>query len=132
MLLKADAALAAIVADRVYPPQRPAAPVWPFVGWGVPIVNPFAASCLDGNTIDVAVHAYAATEGSTSGEEQAAAIAERVAAVLSAAGEVDLAEYGCPYAATAQFEWQQTQVIQDNAEADAFHGIVTVRAAVAS
>lgn len=134
-LLKGDAALAAIVGERVYPPQRPAAPVWPFVGWGVAIVGRFEASCMDGNAIDLAVHGYAATDGTgaqtIAGEEQAATIARRVAAVLDGA-EVDLTTYGCPYPATAYFTWLQTQVIQDNAEADEFHSIASFRLNIAS
>lgn len=134
-LLAGDAALQAIVAERVYPPQRPAKPLWPFVGWGVPIVGPFSASCMDGNEIDVAVHAYAATDGTgaqtIAGEERATEIAGRVAAVLDGA-TVDLQAHGCPYPATAHFTWQQTQVIQDGAEADAFHAIISIRLNIAS
>lgn len=136
VLLKGDAALAAIVGDRVYPPQRPADPQWPFVAWGVPIVGRFEASCMDGNENDFAVHAYAETDGTggstVSGEERATEIADRVATVLAGAGEIDLATYGCPYPATAYFTWQQTEVIQDGLEADAFHAIVSMRANVVS
>lgn len=135
-LLKGDAEISAAVADRVYPPQRPSEPLWPFVGWGVPIVSPFEAVCLDGNAIDLAVHVYAATEGAAggtvSGEETAALIAARTAAVLVDAGEIDLSVYGCPYPAVAHFTWQQTQVIQDGAEADAFHAIASFRLVVVS
>lgn len=135
-LLAADAALVAIVAGRIYPPQRPADPQWPFVGWGVPIVGPFEASCMDGNETDFAVHAYAETDGTggatVSGEERATEIAARIETVLADAGEVDLTDHGCPYPATAHFTWLSTQVIQDGAEADAFHGIVSFRANVAS
>lgn len=135
-LLAGDAALTAIVGPRIYPPQRPAEPQWPFVGWGVPIVGPFEASCMDGNESDLAVHAYAATEGTgaqtISGEEQATEIAARIETVLADAGEVDLTAHGCPFPATAHFTWLQTQVIQDGAEADAFHAIVQFRVNVAS
>lgn len=135
-LLKADSALAGFVGARIYPPQRPAAPRWPFVGWGVPIVSGFSASCMDGNQTDFVVHVYAATEGTGAqtigGEERATEIAARVETVLASAGDVDLASYGCPFPAIAHFEWQQTQVVQDNAEADAFHGIVSFRANVVS
>jgi hypothetical protein len=135
-LLKGTSALAAIVGARVYPPQRPADPVWPFVAWGVPIVGPFEASCMDGAEIDFALHAYAATEGTggstVAGEERAGQIADLAVAALVNAGEVDLTDYGCPYPATAHFTWQQTQVIQDGAEADAFHAIATMRCNVVS
>lgn len=135
-LLHADAALQAIVGARMYPPQRPAKPIWPFVAWGVPIVGPFVASCMDGNEIDLAVHAYAATDGTgaqtVSGEERATEIAGRVETVLGDAGAIDLQPHGSPYPATAHFTWLQTQVIQDGAEADAFHAIVSFRSNIAS
>jgi len=135
-LLKANAALAAIVGARIYPPQRPADPVWPFMAWGVPIVSPFEAGCMDGALIDVALHAFAATDGTAgqtvAGEEQAARLAQLAVDVLVGAGEINLAAYGCPYAATAHFTWSQTQVIQDGAEADAFHAIASLRVHVVS
>jgi hypothetical protein len=134
-LLKADAAVQAVVDDRVYPPQRPATPQWPFLAWGVPIEGPFGASCLDGSEIDFAVHAYAETTGvddaTVSGEELASALNGLCRTVLNGA-TLDLTAYGCPYPATAHFTWQQSQVIQDGAEADAFHGIATFRATVAA
>lgn len=135
-LLRSDSALAAFVGTRIYPPQRPPKPTWPFVGWGLPIVGGFQASGMDGNETDFAVHAYAATIGTggetVSGEERATAIAARVETVLASAGEVDLTDYGCPFPAIAHFEWLQTQVIQDGAEADAYHAIVSFRANVVS
>lgn len=134
--MKGDAALAAIVADRVYPPQRPANPVWPFVAWGVGITGPFEASCMDGSEIDLVLHAYAATDGTggatIAGEEQANEIAGLAVNALVDAGEIDLTDYGCPYPATAYFTWQQTQVIQDGAEADAFHALASLRVNIVS
>lgn len=136
VLLKADAALAALVGARVYPPQRPADPQWPFVAWGVPIVGRFEASCMDGNETDFAVHGYAETDGTgpqtISGEERATEIADRIVVALVGAGEIDLTANGCPYPATAYFTWQQTEVIQDGLEADAFHAIVSMQANVVS
>lgn len=130
-LLAADGALVAIVGTRIYPPQRPANVVWPFVGWGVALDAPFDASCMAGHQIDVAVHCYAKTSGTggstISGEEQAGAMARRVVAVLLGAGDVDLTGFGAPADSTAHFTWLTTQVIQDGAEADAFHAIVSLR-----
>lgn len=135
-LLRESADVAAIVDDRVYPPQRPANPVWPFLAWGVPVVEPFEAACMDGSRISFTLHAYAETSGTgggtISGEEQAGALAGAAAAALIGAGEIDLADYGCPYPAIAQFTWGQTQVIQDGAEADAFHAIASFRCDVVS
>lgn len=136
VLLANSAALQALVGARIYPPQRPPEPVWPFVAWGVAIAGAFEASCMDGSEINVAVHAYASTEGegaqTVPGEERATEIAALVAAVLSDAGEIDLVPHGCPYPATAHFTWVQTQVIQDGSEADDFHAVTTFRINVVS
>ena len=135
-LLSESAPLVALVSGRMYPPQRPANPVWPFLAWGAAVAVPFEASGMDGAAIDFAVHAYAATVGTggstISGEERAQEIASLAARVLVEAGEVSLAGTGCPYVATAHFTWQQTQVVQDGAEADAFHAFATIRANVTS
>jgi len=91
---------------------------------------------MDGAEIDFALHAYAATEGAgggtIAGEERAGQIADLAVSALVDAGEIDLTDYGCPYSATAHFTWLQTQVIQDGAEADAFHAIATMRCNVVS
>lgn len=91
---------------------------------------------MDGNAIDFAVHAYAATDGvgvaTVSGEERAGRIASLAASALVDAGEVDLTVYGCPYPATAYFTWAQTQVIQDGDEADAFHAVASMRCNIVS
>lgn len=91
---------------------------------------------MDGAEIDLALHAYATTEGTggqtVAGEELAGQIAARAVTVLVEAGGVDLTDYGCPYPAVAHFTWSQTQVIQDGAEADAFHAIASLRVNVAS
>lgn len=130
----APAIVADVPAARVYPPQRPANPLWPFIGYGVPTSAPFTASCLDGATITVAVHVYAETTGegddTVGGEELAQRIAANVAAVLE--GSYDLADTDCPWPATAHFAWTGTQVIQDGADADAFHGIVSFDVTVSS
>ena len=131
-LLNGDATLAAATGGRIYPPQRPANPVWPFVAWGVADVAPFDASCMAGAEISFAVHVFAATGDDGAGEEQASTIAARVATVLTDAGEVDLTGYGCPVPAVAQFTWERTQVMQDATEADAFHAVVSIRAAIAA
>jgi hypothetical protein len=44
--------LALVPASRIFPPQRPAKPEWPFVGYGVPNELPFEASCLDVRDLD--------------------------------------------------------------------------------
>lgn len=128
---KRFAPLTALVpAARIYPPQRPPNPVWPFVGYGVPIVGPFAASCLDGCTVTFAGHAYAETGPGSEGETLAGDIASEMVDALEA--PLDLQEFGCPYPATAHVTWGGTQVIQDGTEADRFHAVVSFSVTVSS
>lgn len=131
--LKAEPTVVALVpAERIWPAQRPPNPTWPFISWGVSIAVPFAAACLEGATIDVAVHAYAATTDEAGGEDLASAIARVVANVLHGRALPLDGASDCPVAATAFFEWQRTQVIQDGADADAFHAIVQFSISVSS
>ncbi len=135
VLLKADAAVAAIAADRIYPQQRPAKPVWPFVAYGSPIINPFAASCLDGQETSVAIHGYAMTSGVGAATKPGEDIAHLLGAAIGAAldgVEVDLEPHGCPYPAKAYFTHTQSQVLQDNAEGSAFHAVASFRITVSS
>ena len=132
---KASGALTALVpADRVYPPQRPPNPNWPFVAFGVPVSSPFSASCLDGSRIAVAGHAYAETTGegaaTINGDVLCGELAQAMIDAL--ADPIDLAAYGCPWPAVAHFEWGSTSIIQDGSEADRFHGIVAFEITVAS
>jgi hypothetical protein len=128
--------LALVPASRIFPPQRPAKPEWPFVGYGVPNELPFEASCLDGSTIEFAGHAYAETTGSdddtVGGEEMAGRIADAMVAALEAAGPLNLAAHGSPRAGTAYVTWTGTQVIQDGSEADNFHAVVLFRVTVST
>lgn len=63
VLATAAAVTDLIPAERHYPGQRPPNPVWPFLAYGSPSAVPFTASGLDGATVSVAVHVYAATSG---------------------------------------------------------------------
>lgn len=132
--LKADAAVVALVpAGRVYPMQRPAAPVWPFVGWGAPVYETFEASCLDGSVLNVAVHVYARTSGSGLATVPGEDFAEQaVAAIAAALGGKSIGLVGAPAPATAHFHCTGAQVIQDGADADAFHGFALFRITVSS
>ena len=126
--------LAFVPAARIFPPQRPPQPAWPFVAYGVPIVGPFSASCMDGNTVSFAGHAYAETTGegaeTVMGEPRARDIAAAMAAPLDA--PLDLQAFGCPVPAVAHVTWTGTQVIQDSSEADRWHGIASFEAFIVS
>ena len=132
---KAHAPLVALVpAARIYPPQRPPNVTWPFAAYGLPTSRPFLASCMDGSTIEFAGHAYAETTGTGSGTVQGEKLANAIAAAMAnALGQpIDLAPFGCPWAAVAHVTWLQTQVIQDGDEADRFHAVVAFEANVSS
>ena len=134
--LKLDAGVIALVtAARVYPPQRPSTPVWPFVAFGVPITDPFRASGMDGSETDVAIHGYAATGGAgaqtVGGEELCSQIMAAVETALDGV-TLDLTANDCPYPATAFLTWQNTAIVQDDEDGHAFHGIANFRITVAS
>lgn len=139
-LLKRAATVTVLVpAERIYPPQRPPNPTWPFIGYGQPITVPVVASGLDGSGIAVAIHAYAETTGegddTVPGEDMAASIVRVVVAVLGGeeGAEIDLQELGdCPYPAMAYISWTGSQVVQDGSEADAFHGWANFNITVSS
>ena len=133
--LKAAAPVAAIVAERVYPLQRPAKPEWPFVAYGSPIIAPYGASCLDGQETTVAVHGYAMTTGEGPATKPGEDIAHNLVAAIASAldgATIDLAAHGCPYPATAFLTHTQSQVLQDNAEGSAFHAVASFRITVSS
>lgn len=134
--LKAAVGVTSLVpAERVYPPQRPATPTWPFIAYGSSVREPFDAACMNGSSVTVAVHNFAQTTGTgaqTLGGEEAA---HRINAAIDAALDgqaIDLEAHGCPYPATAHYTCTAAQVIQDGAEADKFHGFVTLRVDVSS
>lgn len=125
--LKAAAGVTTLVpAERVYPLQRPDQPMWPFIGYGVPISQPFRAACLNGSESTFAVHNYAETTDAGGGEDYAMQVNAAIEAALDGAAlELDV-----PGGATAHYTCEGSQVIQDGSEADKFHGFVTFRVTV--
>lgn len=112
--LKADAQLTAIVpAARIYPRKVPASPTWPFIRLGVLTATPLRLDCTDGAEVTGAVHCFVkAVPGSIPDPEALAmTINSHVARVL------DALEDGAV---------SQAQVIEDGAEADAYHGFVQI------
>ena len=132
-ILKRAPTVQALVDDRTYPPQRPPNVVWPFVGVGVPVVQPFVASGMDGSALTLAVHCYAETTGTgadtIAGFDMASAIARVVVAILGGeeGAEVQLQgdDTDCPYPATAYINWTGTQVVQSGSDAGAWHAFAT-------
>lgn len=138
-LLKSAAPLVVVPADQVFPAQRPPNVQWPFVGVGVPIAAPFLATCLDGAAVSLAVHAYAETTGegddTKPGEDMALGILAACVAVLGGEEGAEVPLQGltdCPYPATAYVSWTGSQVVQDGADASAFHAFATFDITVSS
>jgi NADPH-dependent ferric siderophore reductase len=136
MLKRAPTLNALVPADRTYPPQRPPNPTWPFVAVGEMVAVPFVAAGLDGSAGTFAVHCYAETTDEADGRELASTILQAAVAVLGGddgaevALQSDLSD--CPYPATAYYAWTGSQVVQDGADASAFHGFATFDVSISS
>lgn len=127
--LKADAAVSAIVGDRVFAVAS-AEPTWPFVRYGVAVALPRRASCLDGARLSLSLHAFAKDSDDVDGLDQVQELAAAIASALDGAS-VDLAD--APYDARLyDIAWLTTQTIEDSEEASAFHAIVQLEASVSS
>lgn len=132
---------APLPAGQIWPQKAPADAPYEKLQYGQPVTTPFIAGCLDGSTTAFAVHSFAETTGlgdeTVGGEQRAHDLAAWAASVLGGNDEhavtIDLAaESDCPYPATAHLEWTGTQVFGDGLGTDAFHGIATFTATVAS
>lgn len=124
--LKADTQLTAVIpAVRIYPSKSPASPIFPFIR--VPILTGTVAELDGGSGSDQSgvIHCFTklANPGVPDPEAQAATINRHIVRILSGIDDVDLAG-----GESLGVYVVQTQVIEDGAEADAYHGIVTIRA----
>lgn len=123
--LKSDATLIAIVpAARIYPGKSPASPTFPFIR--VPILTGTVAELDGGSGSEQSGVIHCFTKLATSvpdPEAQAATINRHITRILSQIDDVDLGD-----GESLGVHVVQTQVIEDSAEADAYHGIVSVRA----
>lgn len=124
--LKAEAAVAAIVAARVYGLSPPAGPTWPFVKMQPPTTTPMRATGLDGSRIAFRVSGFA--KGPDEGE--AAILADAIAGCLDGLS-VPLADAPWP-ARLTDIKWTGTQIIPDPEEASAWHAITSFEATVTS
>lgn len=130
--LKADAQLTVIVpAARIYPSKSPASPTFPFIR--VPMLIGTVAELDGGSGSDQSgvVHCFTKLKVSTppaagdvlDPEAQAATINAHIVRIVSAIDAVPLAD-----GESLGVHAVQTQVLEDSAEADAYHGVVQVRA----
>ena len=123
--LKNDAELNALVPSaRVYPAKTPATVTWPFIR--VPMLTGTVAELDGGSGSDQSGVVHCFTKASTTSpdpEVQAATINRHIVRVLSSIDAVDLGQ-----GESMGVHVVQTQILQDPSEADAFHGIVQIRA----
>ena len=126
--LKADAAVTAIVpAASVQPTVVP--PPWPFVRYGAPSGIPIQASCVDGDEVAVALHSFAKPRYDSGGGmiETAEDHADRIGTAVMRA----LHRHRLPLDSGNVARVRRTgyQLLQDGAEADAWHHVAnfTVR-----
>lgn len=119
--LKASTPLAAIVAARVYGPDPPANPTWPFVRYGFASSFPSRATGLDGSRISVVIHGFARGPG----EDSASALGAAITSALDGY-QFEGADF------TGYFKWTQTQLLRDSAEASDYHAACTFEVVVTS
>lgn len=124
--LKADAQLTAIVpATRIYPGKPPASPIFPFIR--VPMLIGTVAELDGGSGSEQSgvIHSFTKLANPTvpDPEAQAATINRHIVRIVSGIDDVELGD-----GESLGVQATQTQVIEDGAEADAYHGMVTVRA----
>lgn len=124
--LKGDTQLTAIVpAARIYPGKMPAAPTFPFVR--VPMLTGTVAELDGGSGSEQAgvIHCFTklAAASAPDPEGQAATINRHIVRILSQIDDTPLDD-----GESIGVHAVQTQIIEDSAEADAYHGIVQVRA----
>lgn len=123
--LKGDAALTAIVpAARIYPSKSPAEVVFPFIRVPMLTGTIFQADCSSGSDQSGVIHNFTKLSASVlDPEAQAATINRHIARILGDVEGVDLGD-----GLDLSIHVVQTQVLEDGAEADAYHGIVQVAA----
>jgi len=128
-ILKGNAGLTAIVpAARLYSQRVPASPVWPFVKMGPTQSLPVRASCTRGAVVAFTVHAFAKPRMSGGAEvETAEDYASRIGAAIEAALDESRATFT---GGTIRFRLSEMQLLQDAAEADAYHYFAVVNARV--
>lgn len=123
-LLKNSPDVVAIVGACIYGPNPVANATWPFVRWGFPIVKPYLAACMDGSSVDFAVHGFA--KGDDEGVSSLLG-----AAIVGALGNAWLV-LPAPYPAEATVRWVGSQIIRDSVQSSAWHSINQFEATITS
>ena len=133
--LKAHAGLLAIVPAADIHGQAPlATPAMPFVKTGAPSSTPIKASCLDGATVNIPIHAFARARKNGFGdrietaEDHASRIGEQIEKALD--DKADLVSVVTADDVRLRYRITDQQLLVDGADSDAFHWFCTVQARV--
>lgn len=125
-LMKANALLVALVPKAsMFSQWTTAVPAYPFIRSGPPAGIPIRASCLDGQELNLAMHAFSigVTTGGTlilPPEDHAGQIGAAIAKALD--GKVITLSTG-----KARVLWTGNQLLQDPEESQVFHAVVNIR-----
>lgn len=107
--------VALVPAARIYGPEPPATPPWPWAYCASPIESPYRATCMNGAQCSVTLHGFAKGPG----DDAASAIGSAMRYALDGLQFPVDSGY-------AEVAWEQTQLLRDGAEASAWHVVVRV------
>lgn len=115
--LENDATVTALVpAGRIYGIQVPALPDWPFIRYGVPISNGFEATCWNGMTSTITIHAFTETTETLAGEDAAMLVSQAVIESMSSFAPTSVA--------VIDLQWSNGTILREETEADKFHAVI--------
>ncbi|TKD50220.1 DUF3168 domain-containing protein [Sphingomonas baiyangensis] len=127
--LAANEGLTALVpATSIYPSTVPANPAWPFIRFDAPNSLPLDGACYAGAEVTFLLHCFAKPRYSGSAMIETA---EDYAARILSAMHLAVHNHRVIVSGTsAQLRAVSSRLLIDGAEADAYHGILNMRARV--
>jgi len=105
---------AVIPSGRIYGEESPANPEFPFIRYGLPVTNPYEASCGNGSEHAITLHTFSYGPGTDSINVINALVVD---ALKDAALSVDPLKL-------ISFDWTGSQVLRDTPEASNYHGVL--------
>lgn len=126
--LKSDVAFAGLTGGRVYPESPPATPTFPFARWGFAVSTPDAWSCTSGAVMSCQLSVFSKSAGT----DECARLIRNAVRVLDLKPLTLQVDQDTGIGATAfDVRVTQTQIIRDTAEAECYHGIISLEVVVA-
>ena len=114
----APGVVALVPSRRIFDMQPPALPAFPFIRYDPPTVLPYAESCGEGVAMTLRLSAFATDQDTC----------HRICAAIVAA----MNDLSVPSLRLVTLDWDGTQVLRDEPEADIWHGIVAYSLGVIS